>query len=106
MIAKHFNRQIRFAHCNAQKGEELVQSGLAYTPAEMYDLAKQGKPIGSQILPDDNFDDGEPMCKTEVSLDNQRGIDINQAWEATKDAQSKFKQFSKQNHQTEPKSNV
>ena len=84
MIPKNINKPTRFANCQVGINENKVQSGLALTPSQMYTLAQQGKPISANILPDDNFDDGQPHCTYELPLDQQRGIDVTDMWNASK----------------------
>lgn len=98
MLPKNINRGIRFSNCKSQPNETKVQSGLALTPAEMYTMAQQGKPISAQILPDDNFDDGEPQCSYDITLDRQRGIDVNDLWNAEKEINNKFTRYKSQNN--------
>ena len=95
MIRRNFSRTTKFAHCKYQKGEEHVQSGQSITPAQMWELAQQGKPIASHILPDDQFDDGDPYATYDLPLDRQRGIDVVEMWEASKDIGQKFDNFKK-----------
>lgn len=62
------------------------QSGLAVTPQQMLDLSQQGVPINS-AQSSDNFDDGSLICGN-PTLDQMRGVDANQLW----DAEYKIKQ--------------
>lgn len=45
-----YNRRKVFAHCVRHEGEQDVQSGLAMTPSQMYDMAQKGLPITTRNL--------------------------------------------------------
>ena len=46
-------------------------------------------------MPDDQFDDGDPYATYDLPLDRQRGIDVVEMWEASKDIGQKFDNFKK-----------
>ena len=96
MIRSNLFRPVKFAICKYQAHETKVEKGLSTTPAQMWDLASQGKPIGSYMLSDDLFYDGDPYQTYDVPLDRQRGIDINDMWNAQENLKKKFHKFSEQ----------
>ena len=53
------------------------------------------------MLSDDLFHDGDPYQTYDVPLDRQRGIDINDMWNAQENLKKKFKTFSEQPIQTQ-----
>ena len=105
MLRKYMNLDghIRTTNCSPVAGQIMVQQGIACTPAQIDILTRQGKPVGSGILPDDMFDDGQPMCKTEVPIDFQRGIDVVDMWNLEKSAIKKIDSFKNKSINTQPK---
>lgn len=65
------------------------QSGLAVTPQQMLDLSQQGVPINASQS-SDNFDDGSTLCDN-PTLDQMRGVDANQLWDAEYKIKNKAK---------------
>lgn len=58
-----------------------VKCGLAYTPADMMAMAERGIPISTQNM-DGQFNDGETNPSWSVPLDQVRGIDPAELWQA------------------------
>lgn len=77
--------------CRVDESEPSVIDGLALTPSEMYNLALQGKPIASNSLPVEMFNDGNKEPGFDVPIYKQRGVDISDVWEQEKDFQKKFR---------------
>lgn len=77
----------RPAVCLRHDDEEPVQSGLAYTPSRMMELAEQGIPISVQTAGNSvSYDEGYRTLDYEPALEWRRGTDINDIWEAQMDA--------------------
>ncbi|UPW41205.1 hypothetical protein [Sigmofec virus UA08Rod_5080] len=53
-----------------------VQGGLALTPSEMMQSARQGIAISTQVLPAEQFDDGVVGKISEVPFILRRGVDV------------------------------
>lgn len=79
----------RFATCVRHDDDIPVESDLALTPAQMELMTNNGTPVSTQLIAG-NFDDGVPNPSDDMPLMYQRGTDIVDAWDASKDAQSKL----------------
>ncbi len=90
---KNNRPRTRFAHANYSKDSIKVQSHLTLTPAQMYGMALQGKPISSFQLPESDFDPGviDEAENISVPLEEMRGVDVNDLWQNQKDIETKFK---------------
>lgn len=78
------------------KGEKSffpVQDGLTLTPSQMDTMRKQGRPVSTMQLPEDMFFDGATK-PTGITIENARGIDVNDVWQAQQTAKKKIKKFS------------
>lgn len=93
-MRKSYNKS-RFKSVIVTNMDEPVQSGLSLTPAEMWSLAQQGKPISAGILSDDYFDDGRPTNEVKfedgVPLERRRGIDVADVWQQSMSSKKKIK---------------
>ena len=90
----------RFAHANYSKDSIKVQSHLTLTPAQMYGMALQGKPISSFQLPESEFDNGviDEAENIVVPMEEKRSVDVNDLWQHQKEIETKFKNYrSKRN---------
>uniref|UniRef100_A0AAU8B3C6 Uncharacterized protein n=1 Tax=Dulem virus 251 TaxID=3145728 RepID=A0AAU8B3C6_9VIRU len=82
------------AKVDLESGETVVQSGLAYTPADMQRMAERGVAINSQNMEGSYY--YEPPTKDfEVALSDVRGIDPADIWNAQMDARDKLHKSSK-----------
>lgn len=82
------------AHVNSDLGETKVQSGLAYTPADMQRMAERGVAVSSQNMEGSYY--YEPASKDfDVSLMDSRGVDPADIWNAQMDARDKLNKSSK-----------
>lgn len=81
----------RVAKCVRTSTDPVVQPGLSMSPAEMLKATDEGRPIGTMILPDDQFEDGYVDATWDVDLLHRRGVDIIDAWNAEKDAKSNLR---------------
>lgn len=93
MLRQNIKLNTKMTAPKYQQEETKVRSGLSPTPAQMWDLMKQGKPISSFELDPKLFNDGDPYQTYDIPLDQQRGIDINDMWNAQQDGKRKFSQF-------------
>lgn len=80
----------RVAVCELHDDEEPVQSGLAFTPSKMLELARDGVPISQQTA-GATYDDGYRTLPFEPLLEHQRGIDMADLWERDQDARGRIK---------------
>lgn len=87
-------RSKALAKVNADLGETVVQSGLAYTPADMQRMAERGVAINSQNM-DGSYYYEPPTKDFEVSLMDTRGVDPADIWNAQMDARDKLHKSSK-----------
>lgn len=88
---KFGKRYFRAAICELHPGEEFVQSHLAYTPSQMMELAAQGIPVSTQTAAfASSFDEGYRTLDFTPLPEHQRGMDIAQLWEISKDAHARI----------------
>lgn len=71
-----------------------VKDGLAYTPADMSSMQNHGYSISAQTF-NSQFFEGFDTPPDEVPIEQRRGIDVVQAWEASKDAVSNVRRAQK-----------
>lgn len=81
----------RVAICKCKEGEIPTQGGLAFTPSKMMQLASDGIPISAQTAAGITYDEGHRTLDFEPLLENRRGIDVTDIWEADQDARHKIK---------------
>ena len=84
-----------FFHNVQGENDVPVEQNLAMTPAQMYSLVQQGRPVSLQQLPLDNFDDGTSDPSFYVTMDKRRGVDIVDVWNKSQDLKKKYYQMSK-----------
>lgn len=72
----------RPARCLRHSNELRVRDNLAITPADAYEMAKQGIPISSQNRADVIFTETTSNIPAELDIMDQRGVDIADVWEA------------------------
>lgn len=84
---KHFSRPRR------KEGENIVQNDLAYTPSQMMEMAERGIAVSNQSIAADNFFDGVSVAQStfELPLDQLRGIDVADCWQANESIRKKAK---------------
>lgn len=76
------------------EGETLVESGLAYTPADMQRMAQQGVAINSMNMEGSYY--YEPQSKSwDIPISERRGIDPADIWNAQMDARNKLRSADK-----------
>lgn len=89
----NYNRSTGIVDLKAPDGYDKVQQNCVVTPAAMEDALQKGIPISQFMMPDSAFDDGSDSPS--LLMIEQRGIDINDVWNATKDIKSKIKKVHK-----------
>lgn len=75
------------------EGDIPVKEGMSLTPYQMLTMNLQGIPITANMLPDDMFDDGSSEPADRFTLDQRRGLDINDLWQQNMSFKSKWKKF-------------
>lgn len=73
----HFGR----SYSPSQNSEIVVQPNLAITPAKMAELVDSGIPVSSSLL-SGNFNDGVTNPSWDIPIDERRGVDVAQVWNA------------------------
>lgn len=73
-----------------QADEQVVQNGLALTPAQMDDMVKHNIPIAPQNL-GLSYDDGVSSLNFETPPEYVRGVDIGELWELGQGTNRRFK---------------
>ena len=81
MFAKN-PKPVHFAKLQKRDTDQPVLPHAAYDLHELDDMRKQG--IGISVSNAENlYYDGDVNCSFDVPLDMQRGVDINDLWNAT-----------------------
>lgn len=85
----------KYNFCNLRhiEGDIPVKEGMSLTPYQMLAMNQQGIPISANMLPDDMFDDGSPEPADHFTLDQRRGVDINDLWQQNMSFKTKWKKF-------------
>lgn len=83
----------KFARPRRRQNERIVQNDLSYTPSQMMELMERGIPVSNQNVNPDMFFDGVPDNQStfELPLDQLRGIDVADCWQAEKDIKKRAK---------------
>lgn len=76
-------KPLRFCTCRRERNEKPVQGDLALTPSQMFNMMQEGIPITAQEQNKNNFYDGDTNPSFELPLDQQRGVDIADCWNAS-----------------------
>lgn len=88
---KNRNHNRKFANPKRMDGEPIVQNDLAVTPSQMVQMMSDGIPITTQNLHPELFFDGDTNPSFEIPIDQQRGIDVADCWEASQDIRARAK---------------
>lgn len=86
MIRPFFNKN--------KTGEPTVQNGLAVTPSEMMSLTAKGRAVSAGSLESVMYYDN-PLSPLDMPLENHRGIDINDLYQASASSKKKMRQFGR-----------
>ncbi len=89
-MLQEIKKRARKATNNYSVKRTHVQSNLALTPSEMMSLSERGIPISSHF-DDSQFYDGDNSPRVELAFEHQRGIDINDAWNAERNAKKNIR---------------
>lgn len=81
------------ATCKRKKGELPVHGALAYTPAEMFEMWKQGVPISNENMGTPTFESDTTVWN--IPIERQRGVDIADVWQTQQTARKRMKQAGK-----------
>ena len=81
------------AICKRKKGELPVHGNLAYTPAEMFEMWKQGVPISNVNMGTPTFESDQTFWN--IPIERQRGVDIADVWQTQQTARKRMKQAGK-----------
>lgn len=81
------------AICKRKKGELPVHGNLAYTPAEMFEMWKQGVPISNENMGTPTFESDQTVWN--IPIERQRGVDIADVWQTQQTARKRMKQAGK-----------
>lgn len=87
MVHNLKNRRVR--HSIDPRTENPTQHGLAYTPAKMKELADKGIPVSTMTV-DDLYFDGDFNPSFDIGIEDIRGVDISDAWNAEQNAKESF----------------
>lgn len=68
---------------------ESTVNGLAVTPADMHRMVDRGIPVSPSN--DALFFDGTPNVTFDLPIEDARGVDVNDIWNAQQDARRKIK---------------
>lgn len=71
-----------------------VTQNLSITPSDMLEQTNHGFAVSSQ-LDSSMFSDGDTSPYVDLPLELRRGVDINDAWQASKDARQKIRKLPK-----------
>lgn len=71
------------------KNDLSLSKGLAYTPAQMFAMARDGKPISSENIQLDSYFDGETDLAFQPLPERQRGVDPVHLWNIEQDIKKK-----------------
>lgn len=82
---------VRAMHYRRSEDDEVVQTGLAVTPAQMSEMVSRGIPVSTTNL-GNQFYDGRPSSDFEVDPIYRRGVDIADVFEAQEDSKHKIRQ--------------
>lgn len=90
-------KKCRRVFCSAQRqvGEQIVQNGLALTPADVLRSAESGVPVAS-LMQASNFSDGHLGSDWNLDLSDRRGIDIGHLYQEQMEARSKMRKAHQQ----------
>lgn len=85
-----FNRKYRTFGTVCNVSNELpivVQPNLAITPSRMAELVDEGIPVSSSFM-SGFFTDGVENPSWDLPIDQRRGVDVAEVWNAQRDARN------------------
>ena len=96
-----FTTQMHTSSCKRLPHEPVVQPNLAMTPAQVAEMAAAGKPVSSTSV--GTYYDGTPNPSFDLPIDQKRGCDIADAWNASVEAQDKLNDMKRRIHRASRK---
>lgn len=81
------NRTSRTAHI-IDNGFEKTVPGLSLSPSQVSKMAEKGISVSTQIA--NSFVDGSPNPTFDVPIEELRGVDVNDVWNASQDAKKRI----------------
>lgn len=82
-------KPFKFAVCKAKAHDVVVNPHLAFDLADLDQMRRQGKPI-SVTNAESLYYDGSESCTFDLPMDMQRGVDINDMWNRSRDVHSRL----------------
>lgn len=83
--------KVKFMDNTNAPGEKTVRGGLSFTPSQVSRLTSEGKAVAMGQLAEVTYFDG--LAEGVLPLETRRGIDDNDVWEASYEAQEKIRKF-------------
>lgn len=77
---------------------ESIVNGLAVTPSDMHRMVERGIPVSPSN--DALFFDGTPNVTFDLPIEDARGVDVNDIWNAQQDSRRKIKNANSVDIQT------
>lgn len=81
-----YKRKYHLVTPRLESDEVRTLANMAFSLPEMDKLRLEGKPISNQNLSNDYYD-GSVTDDVNVAFDRKRGVDLNDAWNASKTAE-------------------
>lgn len=92
---RKYKRDVHVIDCTTGDNEIKTRQGLAYTPADMDKLLKQGMPVNSANVVD-MFNDGSENPTFHITSDKVRDVDVAELWEEHEVLKEKARSAAKQ----------
>lgn len=92
---------VRFARLRTTSDDIPVSQHAAYDLSEMDEMRRKGQPIALNQH-DSEYYDGSEDATFELSLDQCRGVDINDAWNQSRDLNRKLSRTKVTNFNLNP----
>lgn len=93
--------RVKFAHLRTRDIDVPVSQHAAYDLSTMADMVKNGVAISTSNM-DSQYFDGTDTSSFNLPLEFQRGVDINDAWNASKDSKHKLSKAKVTNFNINP----
>lgn len=90
---KFFPHSFRFANNQNKSHESDVLPGLSYTPSETARMLSRGANINLDVMSSSAMYDTDNSMR--LSIDQMRGVDINDVFEAESSSSDKLRAFKK-----------
>lgn len=90
MLKRFLNRPYKVCTCGRCKDQIPVYENQSMTPAQMYEMMLQGKPLSSTFSDPSLFDDGDKAAGFEVPFQLRRGVEVTDVWEFTQDLKQRI----------------